>query len=97
MDEHLIAGEDKLNGNQPFAAGSLKGHCCIFDDLVQVKGTLVENHSLGGQVVEREQGVGQFCQAVCLVEDHADIFFMQLGRNRAVKHCFKVAAHGGER
>ena len=97
IDVHLIACEDKLNGDQPFTAGSLEGHCCIFDDLVQVKGALVENHALGGEVVEREQGVGQLGQTVRFVEYYTDIFFMQFGRNRAVKHRFEIAAHGGER
>lgn len=97
IDVHLIACEDKLNGDQPFTAGSLEGHCCIFDNLVQVKGALVENHALGGEVVEREQGVGQLGQTVRFVEYYTDIFFMQFGRNRAVKHRFEIAAHGGER
>ena len=97
VDVHLVSGEDKLNGNQPLAAGSLKGHCRVFDDLVDVKIAPVENHALGRQVVEREQGVGQFGQAVCLVQDDADIFLVHLGGDRAVEHRLEISAHGGER
>lgn len=64
---HFVSSEDELDGDQFFAAGSLEGHRRVFDDLIDVEVASVQNHALGSQVVEREQGVGQFCQAVCLV------------------------------
>lgn len=94
---HLVSCQDQIDGYHLLAACSLEGHCRIFDDLINVKYAPVKDQPLCREVVEREQGVGQFGQAVCLVQDDADIFLVHLGGDRAVEHRLEISAHGGER
>ncbi len=61
---HLVAGQYQFDGDGPFAAGALKGGGHIADHAVDIKIGFVQHNSLGIQIVERQQAVGQLCQAL---------------------------------